>query len=40
VHAALAYYFANKQQVDSKIAADGAKAEKIGNEFRDWQPNI
>lgn len=33
VHAALAYYFANKQQIDSEIAADEAEAEKIEKEF-------
>jgi hypothetical protein len=37
VHAALAYYFANKQQVDSEIAADEAQAEKIEKEFLDRQ---
>lgn len=35
VHAALAYYFANKQQIDSEIAADEAEAEKIEKEFLD-----
>jgi hypothetical protein len=37
VHAALAYYFANKQQIDSEIAADEAEAEKIEKEFLDRQ---
>lgn len=38
VHAALAYYFANKQQVDSEIAADEADAERIESEFLKQQP--
>ena len=37
VHAALAYYFANKQQVDSEIATDEAAAEEIEKEFLDRQ---
>jgi uncharacterized protein (DUF433 family) len=37
VHAALAYYFANKQQIDSEIAADEAEADKIGKEFLERQ---
>jgi uncharacterized protein (DUF433 family) len=37
VHAALAYYFANKQQIDSEIAADKDEAEKIEKEFLDRQ---
>jgi uncharacterized protein (DUF433 family) len=37
VHAALAYYFANKQQIDAEIAADEANAEKIEKEFLDRQ---
>lgn len=37
VHAALAYYFANKPQIDSEIAADEAEAVKIEKEFLDRQ---
>lgn len=37
VHAALAYYFANKQQIDAELAADEAEAEKIEKEFLDRQ---
>jgi uncharacterized protein (DUF433 family) len=37
VHAALAYYFANKQQIDSEIASVEAEAEKIEKEFLDRQ---
>ena len=37
VHAALAYYFANKHQIDSEIVADEDKAEKIEKEFLDRQ---
>ncbi|HEV7797152.1 MAG TPA: DUF433 domain-containing protein [Pyrinomonadaceae bacterium] len=37
VHAALAYYFANKQQIDSEIAADDTEGEKIEKEFLDRQ---
>ena len=37
VHAALAYYFANKQRIDSEIADDEAEAEKIEKEFLDRQ---
>lgn len=37
VHAALAYYFANKQQIDSELAADEAEAERIEKEFLDRQ---
>ena len=33
VHAALAYYYANKQEVDAEIAADEADAESIEKEF-------
>ncbi len=33
VHAALAYYFANKPQIDSAIATDEADAEQIEKEF-------
>lgn len=33
VHAALAYYFANRQQIDSEITANEAEAEKIEKEF-------
>ena len=35
VHAAIAYYFANKQQTDAEIAADEAEAEQIEKEFLD-----
>ncbi len=37
VHAALAYYFANKHQIDSEIADDEAEAEKIEKDFLDRQ---
>jgi uncharacterized protein (DUF433 family) len=37
VHAALAYYFANKQQIDTEIAAEDVEAEKIEKEFLDRQ---
>lgn len=37
VHAALAYYFANKHQIDSEIDDDEAEAEKIEKEFLDRQ---
>ncbi len=33
VHAALAYYHANKQEVDAEIAADEADAARIEREF-------
>lgn len=33
VHAALAYYFANKAEVDSENADDEAEAERIEKEF-------
>ncbi len=33
VHAALAYYFANKQEVDAEIAADETNAASIEKEF-------
>ncbi len=33
VHAALAYYHANKQEVDAEIAADEIEAERIEQEF-------
>ena len=35
VHAALAYYFANQQRIDSEITADEAEAERIEKEFLD-----
>ncbi len=38
VHAALAYYFANKQEIDAEIAADNADAERIETEFLRQQP--
>lgn len=34
VHAALAYYYANKHEVDAEIAADEADAESVEREFR------
>jgi uncharacterized protein (DUF433 family) len=37
VHAALAYYFANKQEIDSEIAADQGDTERIEREFLDRQ---
>jgi uncharacterized protein (DUF433 family) len=37
VHAALAYYFANKQQIDAEIAGDEAEAEEIEKEFLERQ---
>jgi hypothetical protein len=37
VHAVLAYYFINKQQIDSEITADEAEAENIEKEFLDRQ---
>jgi len=37
VHAARAYYFANKQQIDSEIAAGEDEAEKIEMEFLERQ---
>ncbi|HEV7396821.1 MAG TPA: DUF433 domain-containing protein [Pyrinomonadaceae bacterium] len=39
VHAALVYYFANKQQVDAEIGVDEVEAEKIEKEFLDGQPS-
>jgi uncharacterized protein (DUF433 family) len=33
VHAALAYYYANRPEVDAEIAADEADAERIEKEF-------
>lgn len=33
VHAALAYYYANRQEVDRQIATDEADAERIEKEF-------
>ena len=33
VHAALAYYYANKSEVDAEIASDEADAESIEKEF-------
>lgn len=38
VHAALAYYFANKQEVDAEIADDEADAKRIESEFLRQQP--
>lgn len=37
VHAALAYYYANKQEVDAEIAADAADAGRIEKEFLSQQ---
>lgn len=37
VHAALAYYFANKQRIDSEIAAAESETESIEKEFLDRQ---
>jgi uncharacterized protein (DUF433 family) len=37
VHAALAYYFANKQEIDAEIAADEVEAETIEKEFLERQ---
>jgi len=33
VHAALAYYFANKQEIDAEVAADETDAADIEKEF-------
>ena len=33
VHAALAYYFANKQEIDSEVAADETDAADVEREF-------
>ena len=33
VHAALAYYFANKQEIDAEIADDEVDAQRIETEF-------
>lgn len=33
VHAALAYYFANKQEVDAEVAADETEAASVEREF-------
>ena len=32
VHAALAYYYANKQQIDADIADEEAKCDRLANE--------
>jgi uncharacterized protein (DUF433 family) len=37
VHAALAYYFANKQEIDAEIAAAEVEAETIEKEFLERQ---
>jgi uncharacterized protein (DUF433 family) len=37
VHAALAYYFANKQEIDAEVAADEADAASIEREFLNHQ---
>lgn len=37
VHAALAYYHANKQEIDAEIAADETDAASIEREFLDHQ---
>jgi len=33
VHAALAYYFANKQEIDAEVAADETDAANVEREF-------
>jgi hypothetical protein len=33
VHAALAYYYANKEQMDAAIAAEEAEEERLKNEY-------
>ena len=38
MHAALAHYFANQQEVDAEIADDEADAERIESEFLKQQP--
>ena len=37
VHAALAYYFAHKSEIDAEISADQAEAERIEKEFLEEQ---
>ncbi len=37
VHAALAYYFANKREIDAEVAADEADAASIEREFLNHQ---
>ncbi len=37
VHAALAYYYANKQEIDAEVAADEADAASIEREFLNHQ---
>ena len=37
VHAALAYYYANKQEIDAEIAADEIDAANIEREFLNTQ---
>ena len=39
VHAALAYYFANRDEIDSEIAADEAEAARLESEFA-RQPQV
>lgn len=34
VYAALAYYYANKEQIDAEIAADDAEYDRLAAEFR------
>ena len=37
VHAALAYYYANKQEIDAEVAADETDAAEIEREFLNTQ---
>jgi uncharacterized protein (DUF433 family) len=37
VHAALAYYYANKQEIDAEVAADETEAAEIEREFLNKQ---
>jgi len=39
VHAALAYYFANRAEIDSEIATDEAEAARLESEFA-RQPQV
>ncbi|MEG4809213.1 DUF433 domain-containing protein [Microcoleus sp. F8-D3] len=34
VHAALAYYYANKEQIDTDIAAEDAECDRLANEHK------
>lgn len=40
VHAALAYYYANKQEIDAEVAADETDAAEIEREFLNTQHSI